>query len=147
MTADNIDADDSSYILLVQATSSDAGVISYSWRNYTVADINNITEEDKKKIKDSSLLQGDFYYKEIEATEDGKVPVINSGYYTISDGKYLLDDSIKAGELMPEEKVYEQYGSFKVTQKGQYWAVATNSLGLKNEYTLSSGCAIIPGAS
>lgn len=147
VTADNVDSDDSSYILLVQATSSDAGVINYSWRNYTVADINNITEEDKKKIKESSLLQGDFYYKEIKATEDGKVPVINSGYYTISNGKYLLDDSIKAGEPMPEEKVYEQYGSFKVTQKGQYWAIATNSLGLKNEYTLSSGCAIIPGAS
>lgn len=144
---DNIDDDISSYVLLVQATSSDAGIITYSWRNYTITDINNITEEDRRKIKDSTLLPGEYYYKEIQATEDGKVPVINGGYYTISDGQYILDDTIKAGETMPETKIFEQYGAYKATQKGQYWAVAANSLGLKNEYTLSSSCAIIPGAS
>lgn len=152
LTNEKKDLINGKYPLKVQAISEDTGTISYSWRKYSVLDTANI---DEAAIIGSPVIHGGYEYKNISRDTEGNrletVPVINGPYFVQDENdntKYVIDGSIKAGEAMPENKdIFEQYGKYEADTIGQYWAVASNSRGLKHTDKLSSKFIIIPGPS
>lgn len=115
---------DGTYDLLVQAVSPDAGLISYEWT----------------KIKPNQLptkISGETTFSLTKDTVRDEQKV----YYIYENSAYI----IYAGEIDENspDSVYERFDKLIVNETGEYYAVATNRVGLSSK-TLDSVHCIVP---
>lgn len=114
--------DDGTYLFKVQAYSTDAGNIDYSWRNGDVVLPNTPLYEKVLPV----------YPEGYDPETDGVIyPIAQAGhiYYKKSEtgDSYTIDSALKPGDEITEDR-YELYGSYVAEGAGKYRAVAINKL-------------------
>lgn len=144
----SVDLVNGKYLFKVQAYSTDAGNIDYSWRRGDEELPNTplyekvLPEypEDYDVEKDGPLKPvakaGHIYYKRVD---------LEGGGYT-----YSIDSSLKAGDTIEEDR-YELFGSYEADIAGVYRAIAKNKLKFDEAakssaeitipYPVAAGCA------
>lgn len=125
-----LDPESGTYTFKVQAYSTDAGTITYSWK------------------KGDAVINGKVDYEETEDTvANGKKVYYSKTTTEEGTDKYTVITTLKEGDSFSEEglgTVYERFAFLTVNSVGNYTAIATNRVN-KSTTSATSGPAKVPG--